>query len=140
MAKGKPEDPAAPQDRQPAEVATISDLAQLFGEMLLRDQVMWNRLSERDDQLREQMVGMFQRVVDTNAIDKVLVKGFSEVSKNIAAQTAPLRSLGREYAPLNDDSARRLDALNTALARPNFSMITDQGAIRPLPQDRSLAS
>ena len=126
----QPEEMASPpQTPTPSDSSAIADLTKLVGKLL-----------ERDDKLHEQMLGMFQRSLDTNALDKVLVKGFNDVSQNIAAQTGPLRSLGREYPKLPDDAAKRLDALAVALTRQEFSQLEDQGAIRPLPKPRSYAS
>ena len=114
----------------PEDMRTINDLSDLFGAMLERDQKMWDRLGQHDEKFRQHILEMFQRSLEAKALDAVLVNGFRKVSKSIEAQTAPLRSLGREYAPLSDEAAEELDALAVALTRQDFSIITDTGAIR----------
>ena len=134
--------PDKPPEKNAQALATELALAQLFTQMVDRDQQMWQRLSERDSQLQGQMVGLFSQLLQANSVDRVLVKGFHEVTEQLKAQVGPLRSLGREYVALPAPDDALLATLQRALVRPDFTQVDAALAIKDvgllaIPTDRS---
>jgi hypothetical protein len=102
-------------------------VAALFERMITRDQQMWQQLTQRDNVLQDQLMELFSRMIETNAVDRVLSHGFGEVSEQLSAQLAPLRQLGPQITPLEPADDQRLAALGNALRRQDYT--------RPSPED-----
>lgn len=115
------------------QVATVGDLHSLFREMLIRDQEMWIKVTERDNFLQGELTELFRNLLETNSVNKALDRGFPAIIEHLKAQAGSLRALGREYQPLDDAEGEALDTLNRALARPDFSLDIDGSGIRHVP-------
>lgn len=104
---------------QPA-TDTEAAIAELWRQMVSRDELMWQQLTQRDTELQGRMIDLFSRLLEANSVDRVLANGLGELSDQLREQMAPLRELARPRADLSEFDDRRLASLNRALSRPNY--------------------
>lgn len=100
--------------------ATEAAVAELWRQMVSRDELMWQQLTQRDTELQGRMIDLFSRLLEANSVDRVLANGLGELSDQLKEQLAPLRELAHARANLSDHDDRRLASLNRALSRPNY--------------------
>lgn len=109
-----------------------SDLLQFIVE---RHDQLWTRITERDDALHNQVLGIVSKIVDANSLDRVLATGLQEIADQIEEQMSPLREIPNSHKRLEDPDDARLTALNLALERPDFSLpgATEVGPLLGVP-------
>jgi hypothetical protein len=100
--------------------STDAAIAELWRQMVSRDELMWQQLTQRDTELQGRMIDLFSRLLEANSVDRVLANGLGELSDQLKEQMAPLRELTRARIDLSDFDDRRLASLNRALSRPNY--------------------
>lgn len=110
----------SPSESEGAPSGVDAAIAELWTQMVTRDQMMWEQLTQRDTELQGRMIELFSRLLETNNMDRVLVHGFSELADQLKEQMAPLRELAPQRTLLPEEADRRLASLNRALARQNF--------------------
>jgi len=116
--------------RSPDEPANRDDIqdvaiAQLYRQFEARDRAMWERFTERDGKLQDRMLELFAKILDTNAMDRVMAVGFNEIADQLHAQLEPLRELAPQRAQLDESEDAVLASLRRALTRPDYSILTE---------------
>ena len=101
---------------------TPQNLAELYEQMVSRDQAMWTQLTERDRRLQDGMMELFSRMLENNSVDRVMVAGFTAVSEQLKEQLSPLRDLTPQRARLDAEQKAVLGSLRRALARPDYDL------------------
>jgi hypothetical protein len=104
------------------------DIAELYEQMVSRDQAMWNQLTERDRRLQDGMMELFSRILENTSVDRVMAQGFSAVSEQLKEQLSPLRDLTPRRAPLDAEQKALLGSIRRALARPDFDFSSNDAA------------
>ncbi|WP_298093420.1 hypothetical protein [uncultured Sphingomonas sp.] len=112
------------------EVLAAIPLGEWMNQMMARDNQMWEQLNRRDNDMQKQLLELFSQLLAANSVDRVVVSGFDEMGKLLREQMGPLRTIGRDYGELDQDTNRRLETLQKALERQDFSQVSDEGAIR----------
>jgi hypothetical protein len=112
--------PRNPSGSDDSPNGTEAAIAELWRQMVTRDELMWQQLTQRDTELQGRMIDLFSRLLEANSVDRVLANGLGELSDQLREQMAPLRELTRPRADLSDFDDRRLASLNRALSRPNY--------------------
>jgi hypothetical protein len=97
-------------------------LAELYDQMISRDQEMWQRLTERDSKLQDRMMDLFARILENSSVDRVMAAGFDSVTEQLKAQLGPLRELTPQRAQLRPEQKELLGSMRLALARPVYAV------------------
>jgi hypothetical protein len=97
-------------------------LAELYDQMISRDQEMWQRLTERDVKLQDRMMDLFARILENSSVDRVMAAGFDSVTEQLKTQLSPLRELTPQRAQLKPEQKDLLGNMRLALARPVYAI------------------
>jgi len=100
--------------------------AEFYRQLISRDHEMWARMTERDNRQQVGLMKLFSQMLENSSVDRVMSKGFAEVSEQLHTQLSPLRDMTPRRAPLDAGQRALLGSIRLALARQDFDFSIDE--------------